>query len=156
MSIPGTRSAAAQNPQQHPSIQQETMPGHDPTHTVFCGGIPPNATEQQLMALFSQFGPVVKARIIMDPQTRQSKGCVGVLRHATIGLAHFLSFSFALLWIRLMEFRFIRVDMRRYGFITFANAYACQCALAQQKISFYGKLLDIGPAKRRVARPLTS
>lgn len=49
----------------------------DPHHTIFCGGFAASVTERDLVLLFSQFGPVSRARVITDSRTNQSKGYAG-------------------------------------------------------------------------------
>lgn len=41
---------------------------------LYVGNLSPEADEKALTALFSMFGTVEKAYLIMDKQTRQSKG----------------------------------------------------------------------------------
>lgn len=40
----------------------------------------------------------------------------------------------------------------RYGFVTFATGDGCRNALDQRKVVLGGRLLDIGPAKKRASR----
>lgn len=42
--------------------------------TVYVGNLPWKATEDDLLALFRQYGPVVDVRIIQDPATGRSRG----------------------------------------------------------------------------------
>lgn len=78
---------AAQQPSSH--IEQSSLfspagvtsswsASDDPNHTIFCGGFATNVTENDLVLLFSQFGPVARARIITDSKTNQSKGYAAV------------------------------------------------------------------------------
>ncbi|UCC68381.1 MAG: RNA-binding protein [Armatimonadota bacterium] len=48
------------------------MPGH--AFTVYVGNLPWQATEDDLAALFAEFGPIVNVRIIQDPVTGRSRG----------------------------------------------------------------------------------
>ncbi|MDQ1267329.1 MAG: hypothetical protein QG635_2483 [Bacteroidota bacterium] len=41
---------------------------------IYVGNLPFTATEEDLKELFSQFGPVQSAKIIMDRETDRSKG----------------------------------------------------------------------------------
>ena len=48
------------------------MDKHDTT--VYVGNLPWRATEDDLLALFRQYGPIVDVRIIQDPVTGRSRG----------------------------------------------------------------------------------
>lgn len=41
---------------------------------IYVGGLPYGATEEQLTQIFSQYGEVASAKIIMDRETNRSKG----------------------------------------------------------------------------------
>lgn len=44
------------------------------TKKLYVGNLSPQATEEVLTALFSMFGTVEKAYLVVDKETRQSKG----------------------------------------------------------------------------------
>ncbi|MHC4998782.1 MAG: RNA recognition motif domain-containing protein [Planctomycetota bacterium] len=44
------------------------------TKKLYIGNLSPQATEEVLTALFSMFGTVEKAYLVVDKETRQSKG----------------------------------------------------------------------------------
>lgn len=48
------------------------MPSH--ACTVYVGNLPWQATEDDLGALFAEFGPIINVRIIQDPVTGRSRG----------------------------------------------------------------------------------
>lgn len=44
------------------------------TRTIYVGNLPWAATEEDLTAAFSQFGPVQSARVVVDRETGRSRG----------------------------------------------------------------------------------
>ena len=73
-SIHGGANPAVTERPSRPVVKQEEMTAEQAQAKVFVGGIPPHVDREELRAIFSQFGPVTDAIVMVDQATQRSRG----------------------------------------------------------------------------------
>ena len=64
-----------ERPNHHRAVKQEdSMTAEQAQAKVFVGGIPPHVDRDELRAIFSEFGPVTDAIVMVDQATQRSRG----------------------------------------------------------------------------------
>lgn len=70
----GSGAAAATERPHRPIKQEDSLTAEQAQAKVFVGGIPPHVDRDELRTIFSEFGPVTDAIVMVDQATQRSRG----------------------------------------------------------------------------------